>query len=267
MAKKPSILGQTGISNYVQAMLGNDYRAIICLALDQIDASPYQPRHEFNSEAITELAESIKEKGIIQPLLVRPKGDRYELVAGERRLRAALEAGLHEVPVIVRDYTDDEAMEIAIIENIQRENLNPVEEGEAYRMLQETRHLTTREIAERVGKSKSHVANYIKITKYENVKEAVRSGLRVDYAAKIIAFPEKLRQKAIDTFFQNPSRITLSYLAVMQSQPTRPKGRGVVSLDPQEILEKLLKPIKGKEERKKFLLALIEKAKKELTEI
>jgi len=105
------------------------------MAVERIRRSPLQPRHEFNPDSLAELANSIREHGLLQPLLVRPRGDAYELIAGERRLRASGLAGLTDVPVIVMDVSDDDALELALIENLQREDLNPVEAAEGYRVL------------------------------------------------------------------------------------------------------------------------------------
>ncbi len=134
------------------------------LGIDTIDRSPFQPRTEFDPEQLRELAASIKQRGVIQPLLVRPlsgSGEtrRYELVAGERRWRAAREAGLTTVPAIIREASDEEALEIALIENLQREDLNAIEEARAYDQLATQFKLTQEQIAEKVGRSRAAVAN------------------------------------------------------------------------------------------------------------
>jgi ParB family transcriptional regulator, chromosome partitioning protein len=123
----------------------------------------YQPRIRFKEEELAELADSIREQGILQPLLVRTIEDGYELIAGERRLRAARLAGLTEVPVLVRDVSDAELLEMSIIENIQREDLNPMEEAEAYQSLMTVFGLTQEQVAARVGKSRSAVANFLRL--------------------------------------------------------------------------------------------------------
>jgi ParB family chromosome partitioning protein len=129
-----------------------------------ISPSPFQPRRSFDDATLEELATSIREKGILQPLLVRRKnGYGYELVAGERRLRAAIRAGLNKVPVVVRDATDNEALQLALIENIQREDLNPVEEAGAFQRLQEEFQWSQEEIASRVGKSRPAIANSMRL--------------------------------------------------------------------------------------------------------
>jgi ParB family chromosome partitioning protein len=133
--------------------------------IEEIKPHRGQPRKTFSPEKLEELASSIKEKGIIQPLVVRRKSDHYELIAGERRWRAAQKAGLREVPVVIQDVSDDTALEMALIENIQREDLNAVEEAEAYHALQEQFSLSQEELAKRVGKDRSTVANAIRLLK------------------------------------------------------------------------------------------------------
>ncbi|WP_155323041.1 ParB/RepB/Spo0J family partition protein [Desulfosarcina ovata] len=131
--------------------------------IDMLRPNRYQPRRQFADAELAELAESIRSQGIIQPLLVRRDDVGYELVAGERRLRAAVLAGLDRVPVVVRDISDAKMLEISIVENIQRENLNPMEEAEAYHRLITEFSLTQEEAAERVGKSRSAVANFLRL--------------------------------------------------------------------------------------------------------
>lgn len=133
------------------------------LPLAQITPSPLQPRTEFRTEHLTELVESIREQGIIQPLIVRMVGEKYELIAGERRWRAATELKLTEAPVIVRKATDREVLELALIENLQREDLNPIEEAAAYERLHRDFAMTQEDIAKRVGKSRASVANAMRL--------------------------------------------------------------------------------------------------------
>ncbi len=134
------------------------------LPVAQLTPSPLQPRTHFTDETLQELASSIREKGILQPLLVRPRGeDRYEIVAGERRWRAAQIAGVHDVPVVVRDWTDGQVLEAALIENIQREDLNAVEEARAFRSLIDKFSHTQDQLSRVVGKSRSHIANALRL--------------------------------------------------------------------------------------------------------
>ncbi len=133
--------------------------------IGQIEPNRGQPRKEFNEDALIELAESIKQYGIIQPLIVKKREQYYEIVAGERRWRAAKMAGLKEIPVIVKDYTEQEVAEIALIENLQREDLNPIEEAMAYKRLLEEFHLKQDEVAEKVSKSRVAVTNALRLLK------------------------------------------------------------------------------------------------------
>jgi ParB family chromosome partitioning protein len=131
--------------------------------IERVSANPDQPRRRFDAELLNDLAASIREKGIIQPLIVRRKGEGYEIVAGERRWRAAQQANLHEIPVIIRDFDDTEVLEIAIIENIQRADLNPVEEAAGYIQLMNKFGHTQEKLAEALGKSRSHIANTMRL--------------------------------------------------------------------------------------------------------
>ncbi len=133
------------------------------IAIEAIAPNPFQPRDVFADEAIEELCASIREKGVLQPLLVRRVGDSYQLIAGERRFRAAQRAGLTRVPVTIRDVDDRESLELALIENLQRENLNPMEEARAYQRLADEFGLRHDEIAQRVGKNRSTVANAVRL--------------------------------------------------------------------------------------------------------
>jgi len=145
--------------------------------LSAIRPNPLQPRQQFSEEAIAELAESIRQKGILQPLLVRRAGTGYELIAGERRFRAAQRVGLEQVPVVVRDAKDGELLELALIENIQRENLNAIEEATAYRRLVDEFGLAQDEIAARVGKDRSTVANTIRLLQLpDEIKSEIERG-------------------------------------------------------------------------------------------
>lgn len=133
------------------------------IPINQCRTNPYQPRKTFDADAIEELKTSILEYGIIQPLIVRKSIKGYEIVAGERRFRAAKEAGLKEVPVIVKDYDDHKMMEIALLENLQREDLTVIEEAQAYKNLIENLNLTQEELSKKIGKSRSHIANTMRL--------------------------------------------------------------------------------------------------------
>lgn len=155
---------------------------VVELSLDEIQANRYQPRTDFDETALQELADSMKEYGVLTPILVRKlparEGEKaYELIAGERRLRAARLAGLERVPCLVRTYNDAETSEIALIENLQREDLNPIEEAEAYQQLLEQFHLTQEELARKVGRSRPHIANFLRLLKLpQQVRASVANG-------------------------------------------------------------------------------------------
>jgi ParB family chromosome partitioning protein len=152
--------------------------------------NPYQPRRDFNEEKLEELAQSVREHGIIQPLIVRRSAVRgYDIVAGERRFRAAQMVGLTTVPVVVRDLSDVELMEIAVIENLQREDLNPIEIAEAYQSLMERAGMTQEELARRVGQSRSHVANMLRLLQLpDEVRQMVSKGkLTMGHARALLA--------------------------------------------------------------------------------
>lgn len=147
------------------------------MRVSSIEPNRGQPRKKFDEESIAELADSIKKYGILQPLLVQKQGDYYEIVAGERRWRAAKEAGLKEVPVVIKEYTKQQAMEIALIENVQREDLNPIEEAQAYQQLLQEFDLTQEEIAERVSRSRTAITNCMRLLKLDRrVQEMLIQG-------------------------------------------------------------------------------------------
>ena len=142
-----------------------------------IKPNPYQPRKVFDEVAIEELRDSIKEHGILQPIILRKTGTTYEIVVGERRFRAAKLAGLEEIPAVVRTLTDEETMELAILENLQREDLTPIEEAEAYHNLMENLKLTQEQLAFRLGKSRSHIANHVRLLSLpEKIRTIITEG-------------------------------------------------------------------------------------------
>jgi ParB family chromosome partitioning protein len=165
--------------------------------LERIRPCPFQPRKDFPPEALQELADSIKEQGIIQPLVVRQKGDAFELIAGERRWRAAQSIGLKEVPVLVREADDRAVLELALIENLQRENLNPLEEAQGYAELIETFQLRQEDVALKVGRSRVAVANSLRLLKLAPEAQAyLRDGrLSVGHAKVILGLAAHAEQK------------------------------------------------------------------------
>ena len=162
--------------------------------LSSLKASRFNPRRDFSDVQLDELAASIRERGLVQPLVVRPLGggDRYEIVAGERRWRAAQRANLHDVPVVIRTLSDQEAIEIAIIENVQREDLNAIEEGEGYHALMHGHAYTQEDLAKVIGKSRSHLANTLRLLKLpKSVQDLVRKGeLSAGHARALIGRPD-----------------------------------------------------------------------------
>lgn len=141
----------------------NQMETVEKISLKEIKVNPFQPRKIFDEAAMNELAESIKEHGVLQPIIVRRKGKSFEIVVGERRFRGSKIAGLTEIPVVIRELTDQQMMEIAILENLQREDLTPIEEAEAYQNLMESLNLTQEQLAFRLGKSRPHIANHIRL--------------------------------------------------------------------------------------------------------
>ena len=155
----------------------NEQNGMILIGINQIDPNRKQPRKKFNEEKLEELAESIKEHGIIEPLVVKKVNNRYQIIAGERRWRAARIAKLKEVPVVIGDYSDREIVEVALIENIQREDLNPIEEALAYKSLIEEYNLRQEEVAERVSKNRTTITNSMRLLKLdERVQEMLIEG-------------------------------------------------------------------------------------------
>ena len=173
----------------------------ILLKINQVEPNRDQPRKEFDEDALLELADSIKQFGILQPLLVQKKKDYYEIIAGERRGRAAKLAGLKEVPVLIKSYTDQEIVEISLIENIQRENLNPIEEAMAFKRLLEEFHLKQDEVAERVSKSRTAVTNSMRLLKLsDKVKQMIIDDMiSTGHARALLAIEDEEQQYLLAT--------------------------------------------------------------------
>jgi ParB family chromosome partitioning protein len=169
------------------------------ISIDLIDPSPLQPRGLFDEAKLDDLARSITANGVVQPLIVRPKQDRFELIAGERRWRAAQRAGLTRVPAIVRDVADDKVLELALIENIQREDLNPIEEARAYKNLIDTVGLTQEVVAERVGRDRSYVTNFLRLLRLpDDLQELVQTGrLSTGHARTLLGLPDVAAQRRL----------------------------------------------------------------------
>lgn len=174
----------------------NNKNLLIELDIDKIQRDPRQPRKEFSKEELDELAQSVREKGILQPILVRRTGDVYTIVAGERRFRAAKQEKLKKVPVIVKEFTEKEVLEISLIENIQRKDLNPIEEAEAYRRLSDEFGATQEEIAKNLGKSRPVVTNKLRLlTLSERILSYLRRGkLTEGHARLLLSVNDDLRE-------------------------------------------------------------------------
>ena len=196
--------------------------------ISKVEPNREQPRKKFDEDALLELSESIKQYGVLQPLLVSDKKDYYELIAGERRWRAAKMAGLKEVPIIIKEFSDQETVEISLIENIQREDLNPVEEAQAYKRLIDEFHLKQDEIADRVAKSRTAVTNSLRLLKLDPrvqdmvVDEMITAG----HARAILSIPDPDMQEMV------ASKVFDNQLSVRETE---------------ELVRKILKPSKKKE--------------------
>jgi ParB family transcriptional regulator, chromosome partitioning protein len=171
------------------------------IPVELLVANPNNPRRVFNEDEIESLARSLRDKGLLQPIVVRPKGQHYEIVAGERRWRAAQRASIHTVPVLIRDLDDRETLEIAIIENVQRADLNALEEARAYKMLMDSYDYTQQQLADSIGKSRSHIANTMRLMQLpQSVLGHIESGtLSAGHARAIVATdnPQDLAEKII----------------------------------------------------------------------
>ena len=179
-----------------------DIRSLRHVPIELLQANPNNPRKHFNEDELNTLAASLKEKGLLQPLMVRPKaGGTFEIVAGERRWRASQRAGLHELPVLIRELDDQETLEIALIENVQRADLNPLEEAKAYRQLVDQYGHTQQQLSDKIGKSRSHIANTMRLLNLPQATQIqIETGsLTAGHARALIATdsPEELADKII----------------------------------------------------------------------
>ena len=192
-----------GISN------DNDILSSMEVSIDLIDPNPFQPRKEWKPEEIASLAASIRSQGIIQPLILRKEGKRYQLIAGERRLRAAREAGLKKVPVIVREASKEQMLALALVENIQRQDLGPMEKAEAFRRLSSEFDLTQEDMGHRVGMSRSSVANFMRLLELpESVQKMLREGqLQMGHGRAILCLNDTstMQRTAVAAFKRNMS--------------------------------------------------------------
>jgi ParB family chromosome partitioning protein len=184
------------------------------IPVSQVRPNPSQPRQAFDPEALAELAESIARNGVIQPIIVRAQADGYELIAGERRLRAAIQAGLTTIPAIVRQATENQSLELALVENIQRQDLNPIEQAQAYKEFIERLALTQEEAAARLGKKRPSIANILRLLDLpQQIQDAVSRGtLTMGHARALLALPDRAEQLRL------AARIERDDLSVRQTE-------------------------------------------------
>ena len=206
------------------------------IKITQIEPNKSQPRKQFDEDALQELADSIKQYGVLEPLIVTKKGKFYEIIAGERRWRAARLAGVKEVPVVIREYTDREIMEISLIENIQREDLNPIEEALAYESLINEYSLTQEEVAEKVSKNRSTIANSLRLLKLcDEVRQMIiEDKLTTGHARALIPIEDaELQTEAANFIFDNKLSVrdTEIYIKKLLSIPKESKGNIVATND------------------------------------
>lgn len=194
------------------------------LGVELIQRGKYQPRREMDPVALEELADSIRAQGVIQPIIVRPVGDKYEIIAGERRWRAAQLAGLTEVPVVIRDIPDEAAVAIALIENIQREDLNPIEEACALERLLQEFDMTHQQVAEAVGKSRTTVTNLLRLLALPaEVKRMLERGqIEMGHARTLITLPEHLQHEAAELIVARELSVRETENLIKQMQANNP---------------------------------------------
>jgi ParB family chromosome partitioning protein len=257
--KRPSMgtaLGR-GMGSLIPGASPAERRGVVQLGIEEIVSDKLQPRRHFADAQIDELAASIKAKGVLLPLLVRrsENGQGYVIIAGERRWRASQRAGLREVPALVREVSESEAFELALIENIQREDLNPVEEAEAYQRLVSDHGLTQEQLAERVGKDRSTVANSLRLLRLpEQIKRAIVEGtLSMGHARALLGIADEadLAKAAEKVIAEGLSvRGAEQLVQKVKSKQGGKKERGETSVQIRHIVEKLQRKLGSKVELK-----------------
>ena len=261
-----------GLGKGLDALLGDEFtnepevKSSLFLPLSQVESCAAQPRKQFDPDALADLADSIRQHGIIQPLTVRKlQSGYYQIIAGERRCRAARMAGLSQVPVVVIEADDRKAMELAMIENLQREDLNPMEEAEGYRTLMEQYGLTQEETSQRVGKSRSAVANALRLLHLsDEVRTLVEEGkLSGGHARALVPLTAELQKKAAAVIIKDDLSVRQTELLVKKltaDKPQKPaKDAGSVDYAAEaarELSERLGRPCKIVTGRKKGRLEL-----------
>jgi len=199
--------------------------------LDRIDPNPFQPRQYFSETELAELSASILQHGVVQPVLLRPQGDRFQLVVGERRVRAAQRAALMRIPAVVREVSEDEMAELALVENVQRENLTPIEEANGYKRLVDRLNVTQAEVAKRVGKERSTIANSLRLLSLSGFiqGEIDRGTLSSGHGRALLAMPPEVRDKMA-------RRILKEGLSVRQAEK-------LASAEKSDAATKITKPV------------------------
>ncbi len=263
-----------GLGKGLGALLGDDYmtensesRSSLFLPISQVESCSSQPRKQFDPEALSDLADSIRQHGIIQPLTVRKlQSGYYQIIAGERRWRAARMAGLTQVPAVVIEADDRKAMELAMIENLQREDLNPMEEAEGYHVLMEQYNLTQEETAERVGKSRSAVANALRLLNLvDDVREMVEKGeLSAGHARTLLSLPGSMQGEAAKAIRKGDLSVRQTELLckkLQQEKKDKKAAKPVLTVDyteeaGRELTARLGRPVKIVSGRKKGRIEL-----------
>ncbi len=224
--KAKSGLGR-GLEALIPQIADDSADDVVRMRIDDLKPSPYQPRREFDFEKLQELADSIREHGVLQPIVVRKGVGRwYEIIAGERRFRAAKQLGMETIPALVRDISDRQAMEIALIENLQREDLSPIEVAEAYAKIMEHFELTQDQLAARVGQSRSHVANLMRLLSLPaDIREFVSRGtISMGHARALLSLPEAHAQRTVAAKIASEGLTVRAVEQLVQRMQSVPRG-------------------------------------------
>ena len=206
--------------------------------LDRIDPNPFQPRQYFSETELAELSASILQHGVVQPILVRPRGDRFQLVVGERRVRAAQRAALMRIPAVVKEVSEDEMVELALVENVQRENLTPIEEAQGYQRLVDRLKATQADVAKRVGKDRSTVANSLRLLSLsEFIQGEIDHGtLTPGHGRALLAMPPEVRDKMARRILKEGLSVRQAEkLALSEKQDTARKTTSPAVVDPNTL--------------------------------
>lgn len=275
MAKK-SALGDNFDSIFDDGLFGSEDNSVpLKLKISEIEPNKKQPRKTFNEEALNALAESIMEHGIIEPLVVRPYCDAYQIVSGERRWRAAKIAGLKEVPVRVKDYTDEQTAQIALIENLQREDLNPIEEALGYQQLIDEYGMKQEAVAKTVGKPRSSVANSLRLLNLpDDVKPLVKDGsLSVGHCKIIMGIPDEERQRELakkviaeDMSVRALERLVKQLMSEKKQKAKPPKDIFLVEAEI-SMTDYIGKPVRIDKSKDRYTMSIDCKSEEELKEL